>query len=355
MSRTFTDTRSLDTPTTGPTLFDDADSPAPEPLCTASETPCSAEDEIPVLVGSGESCAWECQADPLYKEPVNNKGPIIGGSLGATVFVLSVLIALLLYVQCKKRKREQAAYLRDTEDLASELSGEPLLKYMDPVHPVPNSNSSGLRGAETLGFDSSSDGSNTGTKFALFFGRHRSGSRTHADLAAPFVVKAPSPEDLGTELTMDVVDRPPESDPTLAIGDGTIPYRQEKTATAYPLLTRFSNPPDPSTEMGQLFGYTDATPPLAHMGGKNPRKLSTYSGIGSDMPEYRARMEYEAARSSGDAAIAAAARHSAMMSPATAAFDPFNAIPSVHSSPSGKGTQSVLSRQPSDGTSRHLH
>ncbi|KAJ1852989.1 hypothetical protein GGH12_005195 [Coemansia sp. RSA 1822] len=212
--------------------------------------------QIPVLTESGTTCKWECQHDPLYKKPANNKWPIIGGSLGAMMVVLAALVSLLLFVYCRKRRRERAAYLRDTADLASELSDTPLLKstYLAPAS-VPK-----WRGAEDMSF----------------------------------VVLAPNPGDAGTELSMDIVDRPPENDPTLAVSDGAPPYRQEKTASAYPMLAQYSHPADLATSMSILAN----------------------NGV----------LSYEAAKKSGNAALAAA-RNSVRGSPVSGTFDPFRTVP----------------------------
>ncbi|KAJ2358148.1 hypothetical protein IWW50_001240 [Coemansia erecta] len=231
--------------------------------------------EIPVLTGSGTTCEWACQPDPLYKKPANNKGPIIGGSLGAMVLVLSVLVTLLLFVYCRKLRREHAAYLRDSEDLASELSDTPLLKstYMA------QSSMAKWRGTDDVGF----------------------------------VAMAPAPGDAGTELSMDIVDRPPENDPTLAVSDGAPPYRQEKTASAYPMLARYSQPTDLMASIDRMARDRGL--------GRPEDLMASIDRMADD-----GRLKYEAAKASGNAAIAAA-RNSARGSPVSGTFDPFRTVP----------------------------
>ncbi|KAJ2452697.1 hypothetical protein EV183_002757 [Coemansia sp. RSA 2336] len=262
--------------------------------CNSTRPRCN-DGQIAMLTASDSACKWTCQPDPLYKKPVNNKWPIIGGSLGAMLFVLALLLALLLLSYTRKRRRERLAFLKDTEDLASELSDQPLLAAY-PIDSMGSSASSeppsfwGLRGA-----------------------KWKSGEF--------FVAKAPAPGDAGTELSMDVVDRPPESDPTLAIADGVSPYRQEKTASAYPLLSKFS---------AELSGPLARSPNAD----KQPQRLDI------------AMADYNAARFSGNIALAAA-HHSALGSPATGAFDPFHTLPRVGNSPKSSSHRS------SQRTSKH--
>ncbi|KAI9479068.1 hypothetical protein LPJ79_003080 [Coemansia sp. RSA 1821] len=262
--------------------------------CNSTRPRCN-EGQIAMLTESNSECKWTCQADPLYTKPANNKWPIIGGSLGAMLFVLALLLALLLLTYMRKRRRERLAFLKDTEDLASELSDQPLLA----AYPI------------------DSTGSSATSEPASFWGlrgtRWKSGEF--------FVAKAPAPGDAGTELSMDIVDRPPESDPTLAIAEGVSPYRQEKTASAYPLLSKFST---------ELSGSLTHTPNA----GKPPQRLDI------------AMADYNAARFSGNIALAAA-RHSALSSPATGAFDPFHAVPGVGNSPKSSSHRS------SQRTSKH--
>ncbi|KAJ1832759.1 hypothetical protein LPJ63_003273 [Coemansia sp. RSA 2711] len=270
--------------------------------------------QIAVLTESGTSCSWECQPNPLYKKPANTKWPIIGGSLGAMVFVLAALFALLLVAYYRKWRRERATYLRDTEDLASELSDVPLLKSAAAYPDAHNSSSAG----------SSATAANSHA-----WGVGISKWKAYPDI--PFVARAPAPGDAGTELSMDIVDRPPESDPTLAVADGTVPYRQEKTAAAYPLLAKFSHTSDVAESMNQFANAMKRS--------KGPNQLPEFS-------ENPARSVYEAAKLSGNAAIAAA-NDSALGSPVTGAFDPFHAVPGVGNSPS------LPSRRGSQRTSTH--
>ncbi|KAJ2848265.1 hypothetical protein IWW36_003406 [Coemansia brasiliensis] len=262
--------------------------------CNSARPRCD-EGQISVLTVSNSECKWTCQSDPLYKKPANNKWPIIGGSLGAMLFVLALLLALLFLTYMRKRRREHLAFLKDTEDLASELSDQPLLA----AYPI------------------DSTGSSAASEPASFWGL--GGSKWKS--GEFFVAKAPTPGDAGTELSMDVVNRPPESDPTLAIAEGVSPYRQEKTASAYPLLAKFSS------NLSSSLIHTSNT-------GKQPQRLDI------------AMADYNAARFSGNIALAAA-QHSALGSPATGAFDPFHTVPGIGNSPRSS------SHRNSQRTSKH--
>ncbi|KAJ2861024.1 hypothetical protein GGH94_005157 [Coemansia aciculifera] len=317
------------------------------PTCPPATLTCN-DGEILVLSVSSSSCSWSCDIDPHYQKPTDNKRPVIGGSLGAMVLVLFVLLGILLFTQLKKRRRERATYLKDTADLASELSSVPL---MQP--PSPGS----LSEVERL--DSGIGGQGHSRVFAWGTSRER---KTHsAFFATPTM---PSPGEAGTELSMDIVDRPPESDPSLAATNGSTPYRQEKTADAYPLLSYFSGRLDPAPTTFQTVTLDQAPanlgrpplipfPPTSQAKFARLQRTPTMSGYALEPPESQLMRSYAAARSSGDAAIAAA-RESAIAAPPAMAFDPFNAVPSIRSSPYSEEARSLISRRASDRTGKSL-
>ncbi|KAJ2742919.1 hypothetical protein GGI20_004139 [Coemansia sp. BCRC 34301] len=313
------------------------------PTCQPATLTCE-DGQILVLSVSGSSCSWSCEKDPHYQKPSNNKRPVIGGSLGAMVLVLFILLGILLFTQLKKRSRERAMYLKDTADLASELSSAPLMQPPSPGSPS---------GADRL------DVSNSHSRvFAWGSSKER---KAHSAFFATLAV--PSPGEAGTELSMDIVNRPPESDPSLAATNGSTPYRQEKTADAYPLLSYFSGRLDPSTTLqstalNQASASVGKTtpipfPPTSQAKPTWLQRTSSQPGYDLEPPESHLMRNYAAARSSGDAAIAAA-RESAIASPMAAAFDPFNAVPSIRSLPYSEETRSLVSRRASDRTGKSL-
>ncbi|KAJ2486685.1 hypothetical protein IWW37_005532 [Coemansia sp. RSA 2050] len=317
------------------------------PTCPPATLTC-ADGEIMVLLVSGSSCSWSCDIDPHYQKPSDNKRPVIGGSLGAMVFVLLVLLGLLLFTQLKKRRRERATYLKDTADLASELSSVPLMQSSPPG---PSSE------AERLDLSTGSQGHSR--VFAWGTSRER---KTHsAFFATPTM---PSPGEAGTELSMDIVSRPPESDPSLAASNGSTPYRQEKTADAYPLLSYFSGRLDsyPASFQAASIDQAPASlgrtlpipfPPASQARFARPQRTPMMAGFDLELPENQLMRTYAAARSSGDAAIAAA-RESAIAAPPATAFDPFSAVPSIRSSPYSEEARSLVSRRASDRTGKSL-
>ncbi|KAJ2800690.1 hypothetical protein H4R21_003079 [Coemansia helicoidea] len=201
-------------------------------LCPSTAPRCRAS-QMPVLLGTDDGCRWACQPDPLYKAPSDSKGPIIGSSLGAMVLVLVVLLGLLLLAHAKKVRRERAAFNKDTEDLARELSYAPLLQpessYRRPS--VANASTASQEGLAS--------------RLAPFLGL-RSGAEQSARARPTFVSAAPGFAEPGTELTMDVVGRPPESDPSLVLSCDAAPYRQGTVVGEYPRLAEFSAPSDAS-------------------------------------------------------------------------------------------------------------
>ncbi|KAJ2683127.1 hypothetical protein IWW39_005675 [Coemansia spiralis] len=317
------------------------------PTCPPATLTC-ADGEMLVLLVSNSSCSWGCDTDPHYQKPSDNKRPVIGGSLGAMVLVLLVLLGLLLFTQLKKRRRERAMYLKDTADLASELSSVPLMRLSSP---------GSLSEAE--GPDASMGGQGHSRAFSWGAPRER---KTHS---AFFVTPTmPSPGEAGTELSMDIVNRPPESDPSLAASNGSTPYRQEKTADAYPLLSYFSGRLDPppttfqTASLGQAPVNLVRTPPIPFPPTSQARfarqqRAPMVTGADLEPPESQLMRSYAAARSSGDAAIAAA-RESAIAAPPATAFDPFSAVPSIRSSPYSEEARSLVSRRASDRTGKSL-
>ncbi|KAJ2822986.1 hypothetical protein FBU31_004426 [Coemansia sp. 'formosensis'] len=317
------------------------------PTCLPATLTCG-DGEILILSVSDSSCSWSCDIDPHYQKPTDNKRPIIGGSLGAMVLVLFVLLGILLFTQLKKRRLERATYLKDTADLASELSSVPLMRPPSPGLP-----------SEAERLNMSIGGQGHSRVFA--WGASRELKSHSAFFAMPTM---PSPGEAGTELSMDIVDRPPESDPSLAATNGSTPYRQEKTADAYPLLSYFSGRLDPAPATFQTVAHSQAP---VHLGAaalipftstsqskftRLPR-TSTMPGFDLEPPESQLLRNYAAARSSGDAAIAAA-RESAIAAPPATAFDPFNAVPSIRSSPYSEEARSLVSRRASDRTGKSL-
>ncbi|KAJ1647802.1 hypothetical protein LPJ64_000836 [Coemansia asiatica] len=362
-------TRSTSTPTHTPTSTDDssdsnndngndsANRDTIEAAVAACETPllvCEAG-QIRVLNISQGSCNWSCQRDPYYKKTGNNKGSVIGGSVGATAGVLIVLLALLLFTQAKKRRRERATYDKDTADLASELSDLPLIQ---------NSQRQGSHQQQQQSSSSSTTvpNSSDGSSF----------QRWRTQTSAWVVPRAPRPEEAGTELTMDIVDRPPESDPTLAAFEGALPYRQEKTAAAYPLLAEFSHENKVSShgrvvaaatgagiangELSETSAGSSGTASLKQrrlLKKKHqvPASNNGYPEIVS--PEEQLLYNYQIARYSGDAAIAAAQESAGAGTPIMTAFNPFNAVPSVRSLPFDDGvSQPTVSRKHSDKSNK---
>ncbi|KAJ2082762.1 hypothetical protein H4R24_001359 [Coemansia sp. RSA 988] len=337
---TFADT--LETSTTSK---NDASPTLSNIECPKSALACD-DGQIGMILISGTSCSWECQPDPLFEKKSNRKGAIIGGSLGVTVFVLAVLLALLLRANFRKRRRERAMYMKDTADLANELSEEPLLKNVQNTYPVKD---------DTTGSSNSQSSTNASTnevsgikKASLFSFGNSAGQSEKPD--AFFVAKAPNPGDAGTEMTMDIVDRLPNNDPTITIANGTAPYRQEKTACAYPLLELFSHPPDLATSMDHLL-LGNSIAPLPSHGVKEQKRRRTIDRKAPSFAETRPIAEYEAARLSGNAALDAA-RISAASSHMTATFDPFHTVPSVQGSPLSQSARSISSRRNSDKKSK---
>ncbi|KAJ2910801.1 hypothetical protein GGI21_000498 [Coemansia aciculifera] len=294
------------------------------PSCQPASLTCD-EGQMLVLSVSGSSCSWSCEKDPHYQTPTNNKRPVIGGSLGAMVFVLFVLLGVLLFTQLKKRRRERAMYLKDTADLASELSSAPLIQPLSPGSP-----------SDLDGLDASHP--------QVFAWRSIGDRKAHPGFFATPAM--PSPGEAGTELSMDIINRPPESDPSLAASNGSTPYRQEKTADAYPLLSYFSGRPDTvSTPI--------PFPPISQAKLARLQRTPTQPDLDLEPPESHLMRSYAAARSSGDAAIAAAHESAIATLPATA-FDPFNAVPSIRSSPYSEEARSLVSRRASDRTGKSL-
>ncbi|KAJ1828519.1 hypothetical protein LPJ56_001060 [Coemansia sp. RSA 2599] len=323
--------------------------------CETTSLVCKAG-QIRVLSISQGSCSWSCQKDPYYKEPRDNKGSVIGGSVGATAGVLIVLLAVLLFTQAKKRRRQRAAYEKDTADLASELSDLPLMQNVQHQ-------GSPHRSLSSTSVPSSSD---SGSKLAMAFGV--GGSRRRRPQSSAWVVpRAPHPEEAGTELTMDIIDRPPESDPTLAAFEGALPYRQEKTATAYPLLAEFSHGSNASSSHGaacttgangaasessELFVSGSASPKQGRLLRKHRTPANYDHAAIIVSPEDQLLHNYTIARYSADAAIAAARESAVVATPILAAFNPFNAVPSVRSLPYDDASQPAVSRKHSDKSNK---
>ncbi|KAJ2505127.1 hypothetical protein IWW47_002189 [Coemansia sp. RSA 2052] len=288
------------------------------PACQPATFSCD-DGQILVLSVSESSCSWSCESDPHYHKPADNKRPVIGGSLGAMVL--------------------------DTADLASELSNAPLMQPSSPGSP------SGIEG-----LDASMGGYGHSRVFA--WGAPRERKSHSAFFATPAM---PSPGEAGTELSMDIVNRPPESDPSLAATNGSTPYRQEKTADAYPLLSYFSGRLDPAPATFQHATLNQAPanigripfPPTSQAKPARLQRAPTQPDFDLEPPESHLMRSYAAARSSGDAAIAAARESAITTLPATA-FDPFNAVPSIRSSPYSEEAQSLVSRRASDRTGRSL-
>ncbi|KAI9500755.1 hypothetical protein BX070DRAFT_229817 [Coemansia spiralis] len=320
-------------------------------------TPTCNKGEMEVLVVSETSCVWECKKDPLYKKTTSSKHTVIGGSVGAVAFVLLVLLGILLFTQYKKRKREYAAYAKDTADLASELSDTPLV----PTHQRDQISLESTAASTTV-----STAGMIGSKvlFTLGLGSKIASGAKAKSIDIP--LRVPLPGDDGTELTMDVLNRPPDKDPTLTIADGTpMPYRKEKTADAYPLLADFSHPSEIDTGIignyPMLYGISRVDmqqqtirPAYALQKQQSiARRLqrpTSVNNIAFGLPEARAMREYEAARHSGDAAIAAMHR-SAFSTRTAAVFNPFHVSPSICSTPFGEEPRSVASRRSSKRTS----
>ncbi|KAI8319576.1 hypothetical protein GQ54DRAFT_306183 [Martensiomyces pterosporus] len=329
--------------------------------CSSPTQTCSAS-QAPVLVfSSSGSCSWVCQADPQYRKSSNAKKPIIGGSLGAMVFVLFIILTLLVATRYKRKNAERKAYLKDTADLADELSGVHLL------------DEASVRGSQSTGFNNADIGHSSsrphedsvnlgiGAKLGLALGIPSNSSRGWKAKSDVFVKPLiPGPEEAGTELTMDIVDRPIETDTTLATRDGSTPYRQEKTADAYPLLSQFSlfphsaatpfsglvNESATSLPINPNFGFMPPTQSHSRRKGHRPRNAVTSMPV-FESPEEVMLRNYEAARSSGDAALAAA-QESARLRESEVFFNPFNAVPSIRSSPTTDEAQSLVSRKRSD-------
>ncbi|KAJ2447028.1 hypothetical protein GGF42_005545 [Coemansia sp. RSA 2424] len=314
------------------------------PTCQPATFSCD-DGQILVLSVSESSCSWSCESDPHYHKPADSKRPVIGGSLGVMVLVLFILLGILLFTQLKKRRRERATYLKDTADLASELSSAPLMQPSSPGSP------SGIDGLDaSMGV--------YGHSRAFAWGASRERKSHSAFFATPAM---PSPGEAGTELSMDIVNRPPESDPSLAATNGSTPYRQEKTADAYPLLSYFSGRLDPAPATFQHATLSQAPanigiipfPPTSQAKPARLQRAPTQPDLDLEPPESHLMRSYAAARSSGDAAIAAARESAITTLPATA-FDPFNAVPSIRSSPYSEEAQSLVSRRASDRTGRSL-
>ncbi|KAJ1844916.1 hypothetical protein LPJ73_005014, partial [Coemansia sp. RSA 2703] len=322
-----------------------------EQAVAACQTPTLVCDlgKIRVLNISDNSCSWTCEVDPHYQKPRNNKGPIIGGSVGATAGVLLALLVMLLVTQVKRRRRARAAYLKDTADLASELSDLPLMQH---------ANRTQHSSASSVPSSGNAADAKPSSKLAMSFGIGGSQKwrSSHSDAWA--TPRMPNPDEAGTELTMDICDRPPESDPTLAATDGALPYRQVKTAAAYPLLEEFShNTESSSVRAGDagVNGYSGQIPEPAGSPQSQARHLfrkkqmtrgsNEYSDFAT--PEIQLLHNYEIAQYSGDAAIAAA-RDSAVGTPIVAAFNPFNAVPSIRSLPYDGQSLPSVSRKHSD-------
>ncbi|KAJ1999414.1 hypothetical protein GGI02_004233 [Coemansia sp. RSA 2322] len=303
--------------------------------CQPASLTC-ANGQILVLSISGNSCSWSCEIDPHYKKPVDNKKPVIGGSLGVMASVLLVLLGILIFTQLKRRRRERATYLKDTADLASELSSAPLMQPLSP--------------RSMLGDDDVLDASGAGQARARAFSW--GGSKDRKAHSAIFITPAmPSPDEAGTELSMDIFNRPPENDPSLAAANGSAPYRQEKTADAYPLLSHFSGRLDLPPVSGSERVLPVLFPPASQAKPARLQRTPTQPTFDLEPPEDHLMRSYAAARFSGDAALAAARQSAITTSPAMA-FDPFNVVPSIRSSPTGEEAQSLVSRRPSDRTGR---
>ncbi|KAJ2709094.1 hypothetical protein H4R19_004423 [Coemansia spiralis] len=259
-----TRTRSSSTTTATSDATDDAPSPLDSSLdttetSTASElcpdrAPHCAEWEMPVLLGTDGACGWTCQRNPLYQAPSNNKGPIIGSSLGAMLLVLFVLLGLLVFVHSKKVRRERAAFDKDTEDLAHELSYEPLLLH----------NTQSVYRRHSIGTASVATQEGLASRLAPFLGL-RSGAEQSARIKPTFVNAAPGFGEAGTELTMDIVGRPPEDDPSLTFPVHGKPYRREKAAAVYQVLADISKKSDDSAYVGVTYTqkqHCPSAPPI---------------------------------------------------------------------------------------------
>ncbi|KAJ1963808.1 hypothetical protein GGI12_001823 [Dipsacomyces acuminosporus] len=334
--------------------------PAPTNPCPTPTEPCMENEASILFLSQDGTCRWVCQPDPQYRKVANAKKPIIGGSLGAVVLMLFALLVLLLATRYKRRKAERRAYLKDTADLADELSGVHLLESSQPqssqsteLHPSgTNSLARSRRDLASL---------RVGTKLGLVFGAHsvNKALKTSSDPATRPLI--PTFEEPGTELTMDIVDRPAEADTTLAVMDGSTPYRQEKTADAYPLLAQFSllqhsvpvlftgsaNESAMSLSNSCAPGYLATT--WTRTKHKNRQsKIPIASSPAFEPPEVLMMRRYEAVRNSGDAALAAA-QESARIRQSEIHFNPFELAPSVRSSPNTEESQSLVSRKRSNG------
>lgn len=189
--------------------------------CSNVPAACDDKGKMLVLSVSGDLCRWTCEPDPTYHRPPNKRS-VIAGSLGAMVGVLLVLLGLIFVARYRRRRHERAIRQKDEFDLANELSHAPLLAT--PTNEL-------------------------GHKARSFIPKTK-GARLSDPMDTG--IYTPAPGEAGTELSMDIVERPPENDPTLFSEDGVVQYRQEKTSDAYPMLSYFSYFPDTD----------NATPPL---------------------------------------------------------------------------------------------
>ncbi|KAJ1954678.1 hypothetical protein EC988_002302, partial [Linderina pennispora] len=223
-----------------------------------------------------------------------------------------------------RKRYERLAYEKDTVDLANELSAAPLLGN--------SANSDNFK--PELGL---------GTKLALAFGlsKSRTWKNSSESSIRPLI---PAPEEAGTELTMDIVNRPIEKDATLELVEGSIPYRTEKTADAYPILTQYPLFQDTADYSPN---YSSASLPNNNGRGSPRRAQGSQLTMATSPPAFESPDQiltrgYAMAQMTGNAAIEAA-RQSSSKRDSAQAFNPFNAVPSVRSSPT-----SSMARKPSD-------
>ncbi|KAJ1801274.1 hypothetical protein LPJ59_000423 [Coemansia sp. RSA 2399] len=312
-------------------------------LCQNTPTQAECSDEqIPVLVVSGLSCNWECQTNPHYVRATNSKPTVIGGSVGAVAFVLLVLVAILTFSQCRKKRRQRAVYNKDTADLASELSDIPLLQANDGQQHL----------SRRISFSSAR--SAIGSRLRMFIGLDSgSSARSNANTAGIL-----TPYDSGAELLMDISGRVPDDDPTLASVDGAAaPFRQEKTADAYSLLLEFSEASGTNSlpyRVEYSASVVQCPPPKPthalqkqrSMARRLQRPVST-GCVELDLHEIRLLNDYEAAKYTGDAVIESMRKSTFSTPDSNAAFDPFNTVPGIRSTPYCNDSRSIASRRTS--------
>ncbi|KAJ1948175.1 hypothetical protein FBU59_001717, partial [Linderina macrospora] len=261
------------------------------------------------IVDSSGKGQYKCDVNQQYRPSKNHRGPVIGGSLGAVFIALLIIAALIIYGRYKRKRYERLAYEKDTVDLANELSAAPLL------------------GNET-GSSNYKPELGLGTKLALAFGLSKSRNwKTSSESSIRPLI--PAPEEAGTELTMDIVNRPIEKDATLEHIDGSIPYRTEKTADAYPILIQY---PLFQETAGYSPNYSSASLAHGNVRGSPRRMHAQHQAMATSPPTFESpdeilTREYAMAQMTGDAAIEAA-RQSSSKRESAQPFNPFNAVPS---------------------------